>query len=65
MDKKHGFGIYFWADGRKYEGMWENGKQHGEGKYTSADGKSRRGLWKDGKRIKWVDEDVIGILNNN
>jgi len=26
MDKKHGFGVYYWADGRKYEGYWGNGK---------------------------------------
>ena len=58
MDKKHGFGIYVWADGRRYEGMWENGKQHGEGRYTSADGRIRRGIWKEGKRIRWVDEDA-------
>ena len=21
-NKKHGFGIFLWADGRKYEGFW-------------------------------------------
>lgn len=24
--KKHGFGIYYWADGRRYEGYWQYGK---------------------------------------
>ena len=57
MDKKHGYGVYYWADGRVYEGYWGNGKQHGEGKYTSAEGKQQRGLWKDGKRLKWTDDD--------
>jgi hypothetical protein len=25
-DKKHGFGDFFWPDGRKYQGQWMNGK---------------------------------------
>jgi len=37
-DKKHGNGIYTWADGRKYDGEWQNGRQHGNGKYISKDG---------------------------
>ena len=35
-DKKHGFGIFVWVDGRKYEGNWENGKRHGLGKFTNS-----------------------------
>ena len=54
MDKKHGKGIYYWADGRKYDGMWENGKQHGEGVHTQKDGLAKTGIWVRGKRIKWV-----------
>jgi len=26
LDKKQGFGIYKWADGRVYEGWWHAGK---------------------------------------
>ncbi len=55
MDKKHGHGVYTWADGRKYDGMWENGKQHGEGKYIMADKTERLGEWNEGKRVRWVD----------
>lgn len=25
-DKKHGFGKYYWADGKIYEGFWVHGK---------------------------------------
>jgi hypothetical protein len=25
-DKKEGFGIFSWPDGKKYEGEWRNGK---------------------------------------
>ena len=56
MDKKHGYGIYYWADGRKYEGNWANGKQHGEGKYMLPTGVTKIGIWEDGKRIRWIDQ---------
>jgi len=26
LTKKHGYGTYTWADGRKYEGYWAFGK---------------------------------------
>ena len=32
-DKKHGYGIYQWSDGRTYSGHWCRGKQHGLGTY--------------------------------
>jgi hypothetical protein len=25
-DKKHGKGVFEWGDGRKYEGIWINGR---------------------------------------
>jgi hypothetical protein len=50
--------VYKWADGRKFEGVWIEGKQNGEGLYTLADGTSRRGYWEDGKRIKWLDDEA-------
>ena len=48
--------MYTWTDGRKYDGMWQNGKQHGDGVYILPDGTARKGLWKNGKRIKWVED---------
>jgi hypothetical protein len=57
MDKKHGHGVYIWADGRKYDGQWENGKQHGIGKYVMADQTERMGEWNEGKRVRWLDDD--------
>jgi len=41
--KKHGYGKFYWKDGRKYIGNWEDGKQHGEGV-----------MWKDNTMIKGV-----------
>jgi hypothetical protein len=41
FDKKHGFGIYTWADGRKYAGEWVNSKRNGRGKIIFVDGTER------------------------
>jgi hypothetical protein len=30
-------GTYVWTDGRKYEGMWKNGKMEGKGKFCFTD----------------------------
>lgn len=54
MDKKHGHGKYRWADGRVYDGPWNNGKQHGQGTYILPDATKKIGLWEDGKRVKWI-----------
>jgi hypothetical protein len=48
-----------WPDGRKYEGMWENGKKHGVGVYTFFDRnkeklRAGRGEWVEGSRIRWL-----------
>jgi len=59
---KHGKGLYIWADGRKYEGNFENNKQHGEGIYTSKGGESRIGIWENGIRKKWLEN--VKQVNN-
>lgn len=55
-DKKHGFGIFTWQDGRKYIGEWKEGKQHGKGCFINQKGEKREGEWADGKRLRWLDE---------
>jgi len=55
-DKKEGRGVFLWPDGRKYDGMWLNGKQDGLGTYMTANGKAKQGEWKEGKRITWVEK---------
>ena len=57
MDKKHGYGVYHWPDGRRYEGYWANGKQHGQGRYIVSNKEVKVGIWEDGKRIKWLEGD--------
>ena len=55
-DKKQGYGLYQWTDGRKYKGWWNKGKQHGFGIYTGSKKDEKFGLWEYGKRITWLDE---------
>ena len=56
-DKKDGYGIFEWADGKKYRGYWSNGKQNGEGEFYNEQTKTwRKCLVQNGRRVKWLDE---------
>lgn len=44
----HGFGIYTWKDGRRYEGSYNLNKKHGKGTYTYSDGSKYSGEWVEG-----------------
>ena len=44
----HGFGVYTWQDGRRYEGQYSYNKKHGKGTYTYSDGSKNQGEWVDG-----------------
>lgn len=61
-DKKHGYGIYKWADGRLYLGQWMRGKQHGLGIYKTAETNFKYGLWEEGKRIEWFEAETINEI---
>lgn len=45
-----GIGIYFWADGRRYEGQYHNDKKEGFGIYYWTDGRKYEGWWYKGKQ---------------
>ena len=44
-----GSGIFTWADGRKYNGDYNNDKKEGFGTFTWPDGKKYEGNWSGGK----------------
>lgn len=46
----HGYGVYTWKDGRKYEGEYHMDKKHGYGIYIWADGRRYEGNWANGKQ---------------
>lgn len=54
-DKKSGFGVYVWADGRAYVGDWEDGKQKDERVYILPNGTVRKGRWEGGARKEWLE----------
>ncbi len=37
-DKKHGYGIYIWPDGKQFSGEWLKGKREGKGKLINKHG---------------------------
>ena len=43
--KKHGYGIYTWEDGAKYEGKWKDDMKHGKGVFTLPSGAFFEGYW--------------------
>ncbi|GAA6168839.1 MORN repeat-containing protein [Sessilibacter corallicola] len=54
----HGWGIYEWTSGSRYEGEFENGKRDGQGSMDYADGSKYKGNWKSDKK------DGIGTFWN-
>lgn len=44
-----GYGVFTWADGRKYVGEYFEDKKHGYGTFYWADGKCYKGNWANGK----------------
>ncbi len=46
----HGRGQYTWADGRSYEGHYQDDKKHGYGEYIWCDGRKYMGEWQNGKQ---------------
>ncbi len=41
--KKHGSGVYVWANGERYDGQWADGKLNGIGEFTYTNGNKYKG----------------------
>lgn len=67
--RPHGYGIFFWANGNRFEGYWEKGVKEGEGTLTmvrlNAPDSVLTGYW---EKDKYVGEEKQGpaykILRN-
>lgn len=44
----HGFGVYCFANGHRYEGAWHGGRRQGFGLYTFRNGDTQSGHWENG-----------------
>jgi len=45
----HGYGVFTWADGRKFEGYYNADKKEGPGVFYWANGTKVQGTWLKGK----------------
>lgn len=45
----HGFGFYYWPDGRSFYGQFRDDKKEGFGVYHWQDGRRYEGWWYKGK----------------
>ena len=53
---KHGYGVYDWKDGSKYEGQFAHGKRNGQGAQLNANGTIyHNGFWKDDEPIRTLE----------
>nr|GMC80682.1 phosphatidylinositol 4-phosphate 5-kinase 4-like [Ipomoea batatas] len=44
----HGFGVYKFGNGHRYEGAWHEGRRQGFGTYTFRNGETQSGHWQNG-----------------
>ena len=44
----HGYGVFVWEDGRRYEGDYKEDKKHGRGAFYWSDGRIYNGEWANG-----------------
>ena len=44
---------FFYPDGHKYYGGFQDDKRHGSGTMSFPDGKQRSGRWANGELVKW------------
>jgi hypothetical protein len=66
----HSTGVHTWADGRVYNGNFENGKEHGFGTLTFSDGVKYRGQFQQGVKQGygiqlWKTRTYDGEWNKN
>jgi hypothetical protein len=50
MNVMDGYGEYYWTDGRRYLGFYENDKKDGFGMYVWNDERFFIGFWRNGKQ---------------
>lgn len=63
-DKKNGYGIFSWKDGKMYQGWWLSGKQYGLGKFI-INNESTYGLWEKGKVVKVFNEKEVALIEKD
>ena len=65
--KKHGYGVYTWADGSTFRGDWKDDKKHGPATFIDAKGEELSGYWKNGEfdELRTNRKIDLGYLKKN
>lgn len=63
VDKREGYGVMIYDNGRIYEGKWQNDKRHGSGFERYSNGNAYEGLFERGKAYgegiyKWKNGEL-------
>ena len=53
----NGKGVYQYANGDVFEGMWICGKKHGRGELTGSDGRTMIGEWVEDQFSEWKERE--------
>lgn len=61
-DRMHGFGVYHFANGHRYEGGWHEGRRQGFGMYTFRNGDTQSGHWEDGLLSISTPQDNVKVV---
>ena len=61
--KRHGRGIYLYADGSSYDGEWSDDNKHGLGQFTLRDGRVFKSEWTFGIPATPVPTEADATLN--
>jgi hypothetical protein len=51
---RHGYGVFLYSNGSKFEGMWENNSKNGFGIYTKEDGNQVVGFYKYDRFVEYA-----------
>ncbi|CAK66896.1 unnamed protein product (macronuclear) [Paramecium tetraurelia] len=65
MTKSKGYGIFYFGDGRKYIGTWNDGKQNGLGIYYQDERHYKIGEWQNGQRQHWLNDQEIEAIKES
>ena len=68
--KRHGQGVYVYANGDAYQGGWDSDFKSGVGTYSYVNGSKKVGFWSEGKlqgkgQIVHSDHQISGVFASN
>lgn len=66
---RHGYGIFFYSDGTRYEGEWNNNLKQGFALFTDTNGEVTEAIFKEDRLLKQLNPprqyDIIQFVQND